>query len=259
MKKKLLLILPLIFVAGCASTENKSSASDSVSSDIQTSEIVSTIPTIEVEDDYEYNQDFSWDVYCALTNIMGGAYLPAGEEYALEFTFKNAGMDNYTIESSNQDVLSTHIDEKNKAYITCKAPGDSILIIRDNLSVIHFRYIVHVREKLKLENAEDYLQSVDYFKSQAPNWSGGNFDMNFVGDSTFYFNSYVNNQVVDQLKMTYEFSEITNEAISYKITSIEPISETIKFTYFDLDITGFEIRVYDNVGVFDLFRPTSNK
>ncbi len=254
MKKKLLMVLPLLFVVGCATSNSNGNNSSQ-----QTSEVITTMPLIEVEEGYEYNQDFSWDVYCVLTNIMGGAYLPVGEEFNLEFSFKNASIDNYMIESSNQDVLSTRIDDKNKAHIICKAPGDSILIIRDNLRVIHFRYVVHVREKLKLESAEEYLQSVDYFKSQAPQWSGGNYDMNFVGNSTFYFNSYVEGEVVDQLKMTYEFEKITSQEITYKITSIEPLSETIKFIYFDLDITGFEIRVYDNVGLFDLFRPASNK
>ncbi len=253
MNKKCLILLPLLLLVGCG-MQNEGSTPNS----LESTSVVSNNFIGEVEEGFEYSYDFSYNVLSRITDIINGAYLPKEEEYMLDFSFSTTETKGYTITLSNENVAGYRIDENDKPWLICKEVGDSILVIKDSLGIIHFRYVIHVREKLTKEGAQEYLINVDYFKSQAPFWSGGEYDMTFVSASTCYFNSYVEGEVVEQLAFTYEFDSMNSEAILYKVTAIEPLSQTIKITSFELDITGFEIRPFDNTGLFDIFRPVSN-
>ena len=81
--------------------------------------------------------------------------------------------------------------------------------------------------------------------------------MIFVDESTCYFNSYENGTLLAQYTLTYEYVATYDEFITYNVIEINPQTVDLKITSFDLDITGSEIRPFDNIGLFDIFVPVT--
>lgn len=259
MKKKFifgLLLFPLI-LSGCDNSTNSNDSTTSQTSSSENSQS-SEMPTISVEEDFNYTEDFSYDIYNCLTTIVNNGNLAVGNKYEITFSFINADSTNPTITSSNTSVFNVYKKENSTTYvIDCLSAGDSILTIKDSTGLIHFRYVVHVRNKLTKESAAELLVSVDYWKNTAPFWSGGDFDMIFVDESTCYFNSYENGTLLAQYTLTYEYVATYDEFITYNVIEINPQTVDLKITSFDLDITGSEIRPFDNIGLFDIFVPVT--
>lgn len=233
--KKIYLLLCFISLTACNTNSLSSSTSSWISSNSET--------TISVESGYEYSYDFSYNVLSCFTSIMNEIPLAVGNDYKLDFDFKTANTAEAIVESSHTDVLTVK-KETDHFVIECRKAGDSILVIKDETGLIHFRYVVHVKDKLTKESAAELLISVDYWQSIAPAWSGGNFEMIFVDEQTFYFNSVslTNNEILSQYKVTFQFESINKESITYRVTEIDPISNELRLKLFDLDITGVEIR-----------------
>lgn len=261
MKIKPLLVCGLAIamagVAGCRRNVNPTT-SDSPTSGTGASQTSSTptsqIPTVDWDEKDFVSKGGSYGGFFTEINI--GRQLCSESSY--EFTFQSSlsGSKDFNVKISNPVLAEAVKDSQNHGFVlNTKSAGDFILTIENADEILVYRNIVRIRDAIKLEDMDKYLQSVDKFVSPAEYEKYyGSYRLAFTFDPS------VSDKVTGTLKgsddydsgvniiFTYDYDMFLPErdCYSYKLTTIYQGSQLTYIGYLNITRCGDWMYMYED-------------
>lgn len=265
MKKRALLpiIAATLVIVGCgkSGTSSLSSSMDTTSSSrerhhssIDLGPSVSTLSTDPVEE--------GGSMSGSLIEISTGTYLEPGYDYLCSFVPTSYANTDIKVVSTDENVATIRFVEgsKNKFYVEAKAIGDTILkIYAAEDDFLCYRKVVSVRKAFNEKEIGTIMyETYDLWQSTG---IYGQYTMSFVTDDPLngtltgrddYEYTYLNFLVeYKETKMIYDFRF---HCFEIKVDLDNSNTERV-FTEMDVAVTGDNILVYYDEGLFEMFKP----